>query len=541
MVKEDEMKWLTQLTLVACLCCIPLTASWADTKEIMAILASDTTEEFGHGVANARDLNGDGYDDLAVRTPMPSTVYLYWGGPSFDTIPDLKLTSGDTSLGVFEGAGDVNGDGYSDLMVCAYGGRESVNLYYGGNPMDSVPDLTLNGKAERELFGQTMSYAGDLNGDGYDDAFIGAYDAPNGGKAYIFFGGNPMDTIPDLILKTTSGSAFGMGVGGLGDVNGDGYPDVGVGDPWKSSRRGELYIYFGGPDMDRYPEYILKGLGYYGHFGRCVTGCDLNGDGYAEIVVGATTYGNGRIYVYRGGPRIPSHPDLTLAGRVTDDSIGREMWPVGDLDKDGYDEFATGTDAYAGCRVYVYYGGRRVDRDIDLVFPNGTGGVYEYGIRFAGIDINGDGRQELCVGSRREDRAYIYLIRHNQFTIALKPDTRKVAGGGELGFTATITNNTGKDQSLYFWVDLLDTEGRPFGDAPYLGPKHKTIPAHKTIIRHLTMEVGYWDVGPWTCTVKADTTEPQSPWLDFIENSSFEFEIVSNKRGFGHSFLSRIF
>ena len=66
MVKEDEMKWLTWLTLVACLCCIPLTTSWADMEEIMVILTPQKPEYFGCGVANAGDLNGDGYQDLVV-------------------------------------------------------------------------------------------------------------------------------------------------------------------------------------------------------------------------------------------------------------------------------------------------------------------------------------------------------------------------------------------------------------------------------------------------------------------------------------------
>jgi hypothetical protein len=541
------------LTVILGLGLASWTASLADMEKVVAILASDTPEEFGHTLANAGDVNGDGYEDLVVGNHKKSSqrAYVYFGGPSFDTIPDATLGAPEDIIWFGYnvcGAGDVNGDDTADMMVAAANEDNTkgvILLFHGGSPLDTVPDVVIFENPGDVGFGWAMSYTGDLNGDGYDDVIVGAPETPvegyGSGKAYIYHGGNPMDTIPDLVLRhNTQWGYFGTEVSALGDVNGDGYPDIGVGHTWWNTYTGRAYLYFGGPDMDRVPEVILSGERAYSHFGTEIAGVDLNNDGHSDIVVGATTFEDGRIYIYRGGPRIPHNPDLIMSGRTKDfEELGRTLTPVGDLDRDGYDDFVSGTFEFRG-RVYAYYGGKRVDRDIDLVVPDASGGANNLGRSMAGFDIDNDGHQELMVGSPNENKVYIYRIRHNQFTIVLRPDTREVARGDELGFTATITNNTNEDLNLYFWVDLLDTEGRPFGDAPYLGPTHRMIPAKKTVSRHITMEVGYWDVGPWTCTVKADTTEPVWPYLDFIENDSFEFKIVpytSSKQ----PFLRRLF
>jgi hypothetical protein len=525
------------------------TASWADMEELLAILASDVPEDFGSMVANARDVNGDGYHDLLIGTDIKwfGRAHIYFGGPSFDTIPDITLVARENirHFGYcVSGAGDVNDDGFYDIMVAA-GNEETdrsfVYIFYGGNPMDTVPDLELYEKTKIEGFGWAMSHTGDLNDDGYDDVIVGAPLAGPSGKAYIYHGGNPMDSIPDLILKTNlDWGDFGQRVVALGDVNGDGHPDIGVGDAWCNTSTGMACIYFGGPDMDRIPEFILKGESAHSHFGLDLAGEDLNGDGYSDIIVGARGYAldHGKIYIYRGGPSIPSNPDLTMTGRFDWEELGFNLMAVGDLDGDGYGDFTSGTfDLYN--RVYAYYGRMSMDRDMDLVLPDAAGGADYYGW-VAACDIDGNGRPELCVGSPRENKVYIYRIRHNQFKITLKPDSRKVVKGEKLSWTTTITNNTGKDQNLYFWVDLLDPNCQPYGDGPVLGPKLEKISASKTVTRHISMEIpGDPSLGQYTCTLKADTTEPQWPWIDFIENDSFEFELVSGMRGFDHPFLSR--
>jgi hypothetical protein len=543
MVKEDEMKWLTQLTLVACLCCIPLTASWADMEEEIAVLSGEAGEGFGHQVDNVGDVNGDGCDDLVVGCSehiLPKHAYLFLCGTAFDSIPDVTFTS-TTSTGfgaVLSSAGDVNGDGYNDVMLYAHPGlKEIVCMYYGGNPMDSVVDVILTGRPDqKEFFGQTMSDAGDLNKDGYDDVIVGAYEAPNGGKAYVFFGGNPMDSIPDLILKTDSGRAFGLGVGGLGDINGDGYSDIGVSDPWKYGADGEVYIYLGGPNMDRIPECIIRGeSASSAHFGYHMTGGDLDNDGFSDPVIGGHSYvQNGKFYIFRGSEDFQTNPEVSLSlyGRYPWEEFGRDLEVVGDLNKDGYNDVVTGT-SWTDHRVYVVYGGgKQMDRQIDLTIPGSQHKPDFFGYRTTGIDIDSNGHRDLCLGSPRDDKVFIYRVRYNLFSITLKPDSRKVVKGisaTDVGFTATITNNTKEDQNLHFWIELLGPNAHLYQNDPIVGPKQKKIPAGKTVVKHLWVEIpGDPGLGRYTCTLNADTTEPKFPYVDFIENGSFEFELVGS-------------
>ncbi len=126
------------------------------------------------------------------------------------------------------------------MIVGAYGndaggveaGRASI--YFGGATMDNVADVRLTGAAANDNFGVSVATAGDVNGDGYSDVIVGSYgdDAGglNAGRAFIYFGGPNMDNIADVTLTGAAASnAFGFAVALAGDVNGDGYSDVIIG------------------------------------------------------------------------------------------------------------------------------------------------------------------------------------------------------------------------------------------------------------------------------------------------------------------------
>src|SRR5690242_14058941 len=163
------------------------------------------------------------------------------------------------------GAGDVNGDGYADIIVGAdhndAGGTDAGRAYvvFGGPGPTRLPNWVLTGGSGGGLFGNSVAGAGDVNGDGYADVIVGAPQAggSNRGAAYVFFGGPAADAIPDLALSgEQANDRFGASVAGAGDVNGDGYDDVIVGAPLNDSagsNSGRAYIFYGGPGADATP------------------------------------------------------------------------------------------------------------------------------------------------------------------------------------------------------------------------------------------------------------------------------------------------
>jgi hypothetical protein len=194
------------------------------------------------------------------------------------------------------GAGDVNRDGYADVIVGAVwndpdnkGNAGSAYVYSG---KDGSVLYTFHGDSEIDLFGHSVSGAGDVNGDGYADIIVGApWNDPdskeNAGSAYVY-------SVKDgSVLRTFHGDSegdwFGHSVSGAGDVNGDGYADVIVGawrdDPDNRGNAGSTYVYSG---KDGSVLYTFHGDSEIDLFGYSVSGAgDINGDGYADVIVGA--------------------------------------------------------------------------------------------------------------------------------------------------------------------------------------------------------------------------------------------------------------
>jgi hypothetical protein len=152
-------------------------------------------------------------------------------------------------------AGDVNGDGYGDVIVGArlnsaggmFAGRSYI--YFGDRLMDNIADVTMTGEAAFDYFGRSVSTAGDVNKDGYCDVIVGAYcnypGETDAGSAYIYFGGNAMDNTSDVIMSgETTGDAFGSSVSTAGDVNKDGYCDVLVGAYGNDAGRAHIYLIY---------------------------------------------------------------------------------------------------------------------------------------------------------------------------------------------------------------------------------------------------------------------------------------------------------
>ncbi len=174
---------------------------------------------FGSAIAYNGDLNGDGYCDLVISDASYGAyvewgrVYIYFGGPDFDTTPDLILDGLDYSAGLesmglgfgcnIDISGDFNGDGYNDLVVSSMHGNLNhyghVDIFYGGPDFDTVSDWSYYGEL-LEQFGYAIS-VGDLNGDGYSDLVASSINNQevDNQEIKLFFGGVDFDNICDAI------------------------------------------------------------------------------------------------------------------------------------------------------------------------------------------------------------------------------------------------------------------------------------------------------------------------------------------------------
>ncbi|MEM1057474.1 MAG: integrin alpha, partial [Bacteroidota bacterium] len=399
-------------------------------------------DRFGAAVASAGDVNGDGYDDVIVGAPEYASsrgrAYVFYGGPGADAVPDVVLTGnalGDEFGRSVSGAGDVNGDGYDDVIVGAPlsdleatdSGR--ANIYFGGPSMNATEDVVLTRDRGNARFGKSVSGAGDVNGDGYADVIVGSptnTDLTSSSLAYVYFGGRTMNAEEDVVVRRLDfpiGTRFAEVVSDAGDVNGDGFGDMLVGEPGF----GRAYVYFGGVTPDGVVDVTLteeSGVS----FGSTVSGTgDVNGDGYADLVVGApgndaASSNDGRAYVYFGGAAFDGGADIVLTGPVNADSLGASVSGAGDVNGDGYADVIVGAPgADQGLpgtgQAYVYYGGRGGDGAPDLVF-SGTGELEDLGRSVSGAgDFNGDGRADVIVGAPGNDTeggdagaAFVYRV-----------------------------------------------------------------------------------------------------------------------------------
>lgn len=356
------------------------------------------------GVASAGDVNGDGYGDVVVGWgeadddgdgagrvgTCTGTASVFLGGPAgLSTTPQRVL--GETEPGAcvgggVAGAGDVNGDGYADVLVAATTasprGRELagiVRVYYGGSTgIAAAPQWEQEGTRARESLGRAVAGAGDVNGDGFGDVAVGALAVSRSsvGAVRIFLGGpSGLSTTPHREIQGPRGHwSFGGSVAGAGDGDGDGYADLAVGAPDAGpagrAPSGTVSVFRGSAEgVVEAPLRVIEGGAACSGFGRDLAWVrDADGDGYAELAVGATIRASAgheaamSAQVFHGGASgVAATPRRVITEEIVGDGPGGPLLGPGDVNGDGFADlcvtFARSNGVYRVTRTGVFPGG----------------------------------------------------------------------------------------------------------------------------------------------------------------------------------------
>ena len=399
----------------------------------------DPNDLSGRSVSAAGDINGDGIDDLIIGAPNAGENYssvgesyvVFGSDAGFDASLELSTLDGSNGFRLagsalygssgfaVSGAGDVNGDGFDDVIIGApfvgpgyaeigesfvvFGTDTGFSASIDLAALDGTNGFRINGIADPDQSGRSVAGAGDINGDGFDDVIIGApnsgdfyaYDEYSG-ESYVVFGTNT-GFAPEIDLSALDGTngfrvegsdefhTLGYSVSGAGDVSGDGFDDVIIAAPGAGDYgTGENYVIFG-TDSGFAASFDLAALNGTNGFridgeddasGRAVSGAgDVNGDGFDDLIIGApfadsTGNSDGESYLVLGAAAfapvvelatIDGDGGLSISGIDDTDRAGSAVSGAGDVNGDGFDDViigapdAEGGSYYAG-ESYVVFG-----------------------------------------------------------------------------------------------------------------------------------------------------------------------------------------
>ena len=377
-------------------------------------------------------------------------------------------------------AGDVNGDGYSDVIVGAYrynvvyadDGRAFV--YYGSaSGLSVTPNWTAESNQEYSFFGYSVSTAGDVNGDGYSAVIVGAYRYENGsgqtdeGRAFVYHGSaSGLSLSADWTAESNQANAnFGRSVSTAGDVNADGYSDIIIGAynfTNGQASEGKAYVFRGSSiGVTSSAPWEIESNQANTFFGWSVSSAgDVNGDGYSDVIVGARNFDNGQddegiVYVYHGMASSPgvsaSHSFVTESDQANA-FMGWSVSSAGDVNGDGYSDVLVGLRNFDNGQtdegqVRLYYGSQSgiTETGFWSAESNFVNSYFGQSVSSAG-DVNGDGYSDVIIGAHlysSQGRVFAYYGNEktgkNASVQQKIPNTNTVvSSGGLTGFNGQV-------------------------------------------------------------------------------------------------------
>jgi hypothetical protein len=308
-----------------------------ENPDIVFHQGTDTVSAFGHTIYSG-DVNGDHQNDIVMSAvnlelpPFDGRFTIFYGGAILDTIADTVINfyrqeNGYDGFSEGTAVGDINNDGLVDFAYSIWKNPDELSylgIIFGSIPLDTLPDLIISTPFKSHYdpgsFGETILPLGDINKDGFDDFVVGGQTV----WPCIFYGGDPFDTIPRILGDTLVNFSRGDRIANIGDINHDGWDDIGVGFPAYNFGDGLVHIYFGAYQMDTEADLtILPGHvspSPAGHFGESVGPAgDFNGDGVDDVIISSSQWlmgGAGNVYVLAGDPDLPTpaedEPDIPI-------------------------------------------------------------------------------------------------------------------------------------------------------------------------------------------------------------------------------------
>ena len=460
--------------------CVP--PSWTDLANAhLTLVGESNADSAGDAVAAAGDVDGDGLEDLLVgayrntnATGRSGKAYLLLGSslavPGSMALADAHATftgiwGNDAAGSSVAGVGDVDGDGLDDILIGALdndaGGSNAgaAYLFFGSSLVNggafslADADVTLIGEAADDRSAYAIAGAGDVDGDGAADLLIGGrFNDASGvdaGTTYLFFaptlvaasgGSLSMGAADVLLLGEAAGDWCGVGVAGLGDLDGDQRAEIVVGSPHQSDGglyAGKSYVFLGSALQaggvfgvaDAHATLIGEGADDIAGW-RLAPAADVDGDGVGDLLLSATSAtgdvaDTGAAYVVRGSDLLLGGPiDLAsalvkLGGEVFNDQAGYSVVALGDIDGDGLGAIAVGASSndeggnFAG-KAYLFSGatlatgsylslGAADESWVGASFGRSVGGG------LAALDVNGDGRRDLVVAASGISELYVLI------------------------------------------------------------------------------------------------------------------------------------